>query len=74
MTRASRELLEQILTLPPIERATLVEEIYRSLGGDEDQNVTRAWADEAEERIDAYDRNQITGRNYEQVKESLRRM
>jgi putative addiction module component (TIGR02574 family) len=73
MTKASRELFEQILTLPPIERATLVEEIYRSLGGDEDQNVTRAWAEEAEKRIDAYDRNQITGRDYEQVKESLQR-
>lgn len=73
MTKTSRELFEQILRLPAIERAVLVEEIYRSLGDPEDVELTRAWAQEAEERIDAYDSGQLPGRDYEQVKESLQK-
>jgi len=71
MTKATRDLFEQILTLPPLERATLLEELRRSLGCAQDPNVTRAWAEEAEERIDAYDCSQIPGRDYERVKGSL---
>jgi putative addiction module component (TIGR02574 family) len=73
MTTTSREILSQILRLPAIERAILVEEIYRSLGDPDDGELTRAWAREAEERIDAYDRGQLSGRDYEQVKESLQK-
>jgi len=71
MTRTTRDLLEQILTLPPLERATLFEELPRSHACAQDPNVTRAWAEEAEERIDAYDRNRIPGRDYEQARGSL---
>lgn len=73
MTKASRDIFEQILRLPVIERAALVEEIYRSLGGAEDTELTQAWAREAEDRIDAFDRGELSGRDYEQVKESLQK-
>jgi putative addiction module component (TIGR02574 family) len=71
MTKTSRDLFEQVLALPPIDRAALVEEIYRSLGKEEDGELTRAWVAEAEDRIDAYDRGEISGRDYQQVKRSL---
>ena len=60
-----------VLELPPLDRAQLLEEIYRSLENEEIQKRTEAWAREAESRIDAYEQAQIESRSYDEVRKSM---
>lgn len=59
MTTASQKLLKQALSLTPVERAQLIEELFHSFDKVSDDKIDALWADEAESRIDAYDGGQI---------------
>lgn len=59
MTTASQAILKQALSLDPVERAELIEELFHSFDKAPDRNIDALWADEAESRIDAYDAGQI---------------
>jgi putative addiction module component (TIGR02574 family) len=59
MTPQSQEILRNALDLPPIDRAELVEQILASFEFPARRDVDAAWAREAEDRIDAYDRGEI---------------
>ena len=58
------------LALPPASRAELVDTLLRSLESQE-QEIAQAWADEAEDRLAAYDRGEIRSRTREEVSEAL---
>ena len=58
MTAESRKILSEALALPPIERASLVEELLSSFDFPSRQEVDALWAAEAEDRIDAYERGE----------------
>ena len=60
MTTKMRRVLEQAVGLAPIERAELVEGILSSFDFPIRADIDAAWAQEAEDRIDAYDRGDIT--------------
>ncbi len=53
------QLLEAALQLPPSERAQLIEGILSSFEPETRQRIDRLWAQEAEDRIDAYDRGEL---------------
>jgi putative addiction module component (TIGR02574 family) len=55
MTEQSKRILAEALELPPIERASLVEEILSSFDFPARREIDALWAQEAEERIDAYE-------------------
>jgi len=59
MTPQSQQILREALDLPPIDRAELVEQILASFEFPARQDIDAAWAQEAEERIDAYERGEI---------------
>jgi len=59
MTAQSKKILAEALALPPIERASLVEELLSSFDFPSRQEVDTLWAREAEDRIDAYQRGEI---------------
>ncbi len=58
MKNASKSVTHQALELPALERAKLAEQLLCSLE-ESDKNIDSVWADEAEARIDAYDRGVI---------------
>lgn len=60
MSEQSRKILAEALDLPPMERAALVEEILTSFDFPQRQEVDAAWAKEAEDRIDAYERGELS--------------
>lgn len=60
MTTATESVLASAIGLPPIERAELVEGILSSFVFPARAEIATAWAREAEERIDAYDRGALT--------------
>lgn len=59
MTKRMLTVLEEAVDLPPIERAELVEEILSSFNYPSRSAIDAAWGQEAEDRIDAYDRGEI---------------
>jgi len=69
MSPESKQVLEQALRLPPIDRAQLVEQILSSFGFPDRERIDALWAAEAEERIDAYDRGEIGSSSAREVLE-----
>jgi len=59
MTPQSEQVLREALDLPPIDRAELVEQILASFEFPARKDIDAAWAQEAEDRIDAFERGEI---------------
>jgi putative addiction module component (TIGR02574 family) len=59
MTDQGQKILAEALALPPIERASLVEELLSSFDFPSRQEVDALWAKEVEDRIDAYERGEM---------------
>ena len=54
----AEQVLANALSLPPNERAQLAEQLFASLDISQDE-LDRLWAEEADSRIDAYERGEI---------------
>jgi len=59
MTPQSQQILREALDLPPVDRAELVEEILASFEFPTRGEIDAAWAQEVEDRIDAYERGEL---------------
>ncbi len=73
MTEQSKKVLAEALALPPIERAALVEELLSSFDFPARREVDALWAKEAEDRIDAYERGELTASPAEAVFDRINR-
>ncbi len=60
MTTEARAILQQALRLATVERAELIDALFRSLGKGTSHDTDALWADEAESRIDAYETGELT--------------
>ena len=58
MTEQEEAVYEQALTLPPKKRASLIEKLIASLD-QPDPAIDALWAEEAEDRIKAYEAGEI---------------
>jgi putative addiction module component (TIGR02574 family) len=58
MTEQGKKILADALELSPAERATLVEALLSSFDSKR-QEVDALWAEEVEDRIDAYERGEL---------------
>lgn len=54
------QVLSDALTLPPIERAELIEELFFSFDTTDRSRLDQLWVAEAESRIDAYEQGEFT--------------
>jgi putative addiction module component (TIGR02574 family) len=66
MSENAEIILKQVLTLSPKDRAKLVEKILASLD-QPDPAIDALWAQEAEDRIDAYDAGELEAIPAEEV-------
>ena len=55
MIRSSAKVVTDALSLPPKSRAKLAEKLLESLDDPRRQEIDRLWAEEVEDRIDAYE-------------------
>lgn len=60
MSPESKRVLEEALALPEDERAVVAGELLSSLDQVRQSELDALWANEAEARLDAYDRGEIT--------------
>jgi putative addiction module component (TIGR02574 family) len=73
MTSQSKKILADALALPPTERASLVEEIMSSFDSAARDGIDALWAREAEDRIDAYERGEMSSSSAQEVFERIDR-
>lgn len=59
MTYQTQQILKKTLSLSPIERAELVEKVFDSFNGSQKNNFDHLWAQEAEYRIDAFEKGKL---------------
>ena len=59
MTEESRRILTEALSLPPMERAELVERLFASFDFPARPAIDAAWSAEAEDRLRAYERGDM---------------
>ena len=71
MTTHAQQVLEEAVGLSPIERAELLEGILASFDSPARADIDAAWAREAEDRIDAYERGDIAAIPAAQVFEKI---
>lgn len=59
MTRAAAKIMDEALSLPPRSRAQLADKLLDSLNQPRQREIDKLWANEVEDRIDAYERGEI---------------
>ena len=62
MSPRARQVLDDALALSPMERAELVEKILDSFPFRGREETDALWTEEAEDRIDAFDRGELEAR------------
>ena len=60
MSKHREQILAEALKLPPVERAELVENLLSSFEFRSRKTIDALWAQEAENRIDSFERDEIT--------------
>jgi putative addiction module component (TIGR02574 family) len=58
MNANAQQLLENVMRLPALDRASVAEELLSSLDTP-DSAIDKLWAEEAEARVDAYERGEM---------------
>jgi putative addiction module component (TIGR02574 family) len=59
MAKQGEQVLAEALNLPPVERAELVENLLSSFEFPSRKTIDVLWAQEAEDRIDAFERGEM---------------
>lgn len=59
MTQATQNIFKRALRLKPVERAQLIDELFNSFDTTHDPSVDAAWAEEAEDRIAAFEAGKL---------------
>ncbi|MCP4537003.1 MAG: addiction module protein [Chloroflexi bacterium] len=73
MTPQSQHILKEVLGLSPVDRAELIEHIMASFDFPARKEVDAAWAQEAEDRIDAYDQGKMAATPVDDVFRDIER-
>ena len=74
MTQQTQQILKKALSLPPIERAELVEKVFDSFNGSSKINFDHLWAQEAESRIDAFEKGKLKSISVKKVFQRIEKL
>jgi putative addiction module component (TIGR02574 family) len=67
MTATAQQILKAALGLPAVDRAELIERLFRSFDASVDGHTDTPWSVEIESRIDAYDKGELAASPAEDV-------
>ena len=73
MSLQKSTIFDQACKLPPIERAELIECLLGSFSDEQQKEIDKRWAKEAESRIDAYNAGQLEELPISRVFEEIER-
>lgn len=72
MSKKGAQLLDEALSLPPAERAELADRLLTSLDSSPDHRIDELWSQEAESRLDAFERGEIKAVSAKEAFDSTR--
>jgi putative addiction module component (TIGR02574 family) len=72
MSGTSERILEQVLALPIAERAELLERLLASFQAPSDIELDRLWLQEAQDRLAAFERGELTSVKANEVFEKIK--
>ena len=64
---SSEQILQEALALPLEERAHLIEQLLATFQAPPDPALDQLWANEAHDRLDAYDRGELDAVDVEEI-------
>ncbi|HAK44725.1 MAG TPA: addiction module protein [Spirochaeta sp.] len=67
MPISKEKIYEEAVKLSPVDRARLIELIYSSFNEQENEKIDKKWADEVEDRIEAYETGKISSITADEV-------
>jgi putative addiction module component (TIGR02574 family) len=67
MTKSAQYVMDEALALPPVDRASIIEGLISSFDPHRRDAIDKAWAKEAESRIDAHDKGLLSSRPLAQL-------
>jgi putative addiction module component (TIGR02574 family) len=67
MTTDTKQILKRALTLSPIERAELIEKLVQSFEFSDREKLDSLWANEAEKRIDAFEKGSLSAKSAKKI-------
>ncbi len=67
----TKEIIKDALSLKPVEKAKLVEQVLSSLDKS-DREIDELWAKEAESRVDAYDKGKLRSASLAEILEKYK--
>ena len=73
MSDRETQILKDALSLSPDERAALVEHLLASFDASARQHIDTLWAQEAEERLDAFERGELSTIPAQDVFDTIRK-
>lgn len=65
--------IKDALRLHPADRAKLIDALYASMESRELQAVEKAWAQEAESRLDAFQNDNIDSQSWDDLKDNFKK-
>lgn len=71
LIKNKKDILEAIFSLPPTDRIEIIETVMDDFGNPETKELEKIWADEADKRIDAFLKNEVSTIPAEDVFNSL---
>lgn len=73
MALFAQNVINDALSLPPVDRASLIEELLASFDRQARSAIDAVWANEAERRIDAFDAGEATSITLEESRKRINR-
>ncbi|MCF8089566.1 MAG: addiction module protein [Desulfotignum sp.] len=67
MTAITERVLNDALSLSPIERAELIQRLFQSFDVSKDNHIDTAWTEEVDSRVEAYGKGLLTASSAEDV-------
>ncbi len=67
MTNTKEKLLSEVLKLSPVDKAQIIEDILSSFEFKDRSYIDNLWAEEVEDRIDAYEKGKIKTKSFKEV-------
>ena len=67
MSANAEKVLQEALSLPPQDRAEILHRLLATFQEPPDAELDKLWAQEAEDRIDAFDRGELSSVSAEEV-------
>ena len=73
MTATAEKIMNDALSLTPVERAEMIERLFQSFDNPRKDEIEAAWATEFESRLDAYKEGKIKASPVEEVMARINR-